>query len=269
MGRLALTIWLASFAACAAHTETVLVPTPVEIPRQPVGEVEPVIPPPFSLDDGPVVTLVDAGKVDLPVAWKTAFGQTRPYAVAMTEARATRAAWEKAARSVAPNPDGGTPSGKPFEDARALLERGSRGYAAAYHAPDATPTQQLDAIREAAEMILAWSKRLTLAGLADTPPLYRSDPSIALTFEDVAHGPVRRWLDEGTALLELCVQEARLARLDTPAARTCTALAQPHKAALAKRASGAADGGRGANGCACAFGDPLCSASMSTWCHPD
>jgi hypothetical protein len=95
---------------------------------------------------------------------------------------------------------------------------------------------------------------------------------VALTFEDVAHGPGERWRQEGIALVDLCIVQARSAGIDGPTARQCGALRRSVVGSAGARTSRPAKkplrDGR-VNGCACAFGDPLCSASMSGWCHPD
>jgi hypothetical protein len=215
----------------------------------------------------------DARAPELPVSWRATFGQTRPYADAMRLARSMRATLDKLVLA----PDAGS---KSFEETRSLLERSSRAYAAAYHAPDATQVGQIDTLREAAEMIFGWAERLDDAGLGESATRYQSDPLVALTFEDVAHGPGQRWRQEGMALVDLCIVLARSAGIDGPASRRCGVLRRA--AALAVEKAGAnpkpkrplsnrADGGRNLNlnGCACAFGDPLCSASMSGWCHPE
>ncbi|MBX3204644.1 MAG: hypothetical protein KF764_06215 [Labilithrix sp.] len=270
-----------AFVGCAPPpTPSPHVPQPVAIPAQPAREApvevavtEVAVPEPAP---EPVVEL-DAGTPDppeLPLSWSVAFGHTLPFAEAMRIARSSRTAFEGAAASTVSQADGGAPAPRQFERASSLLDLTSRRFAAAYHAPDADAASKLDALREAAAMLLAWSRRLDEVGLARAPAAYRSERAVALTFEDVADGPAKRWRAEGIALVQLCVESARSSRLDTPATRECSAMRQTYARVIARqaRAPRAPDAGgdrREPNGCACDPGDPLCSASMSGWCRPD
>jgi hypothetical protein len=263
---------LASVTACAARpsAEALFVPEVVAIPATP----EPLPEKPgdtvrTELDDGPIVDLLPDRRPDggargdeiLPVTWRAAFDQTRLFADAIRLARQSRGSCEASAVALGASVDAGPPTAKRFEEARALFDKCNRAFAAAYHAPDATEEDRLTALAEAAAMLLAFSQRLASAGLTHAPQALRSDPAVALTFEDVAHGPVQRWRQEAVALLGLCASARGAA--DSPAGRSCLALRRGPD-----RARGKPDAGRTPNGCACAPGDPLCSASMSGWCHP-
>lgn len=275
-----LTLAFVGVGACAPPPVATgaFVPQPVTLPAQP--------PPPRSerpLEPTPTDAAGDGAAHDadvdreerapataLPVSWAETFGHTRPFAEAMALARGTRATFDSAVASGITSADGGPPAPRRFEQASSLLDQASRRFAAAYHAPDATAGDKVDALREAAAMILAWSRTLDEAGLARAPASYRSDPSIALTFEDVANGPAKRWREEGVALVQRCVDSARASRIDSPAARDCTAMRQVYVHVLARRAPTRVDAGAASDtgACACDPGDPLCSASMSGWCRP-
>lgn len=213
----------------------------------------------------------------LPVSWANTFGHNKPFAEAIKSARLARTSFESVAKAVTGSTDGGLPAPREFERVSALLDQGSRQFAAAYHAPDATPAARIDVLHEAATMILAWSRQLDEAGLARAPAQYRSDPSVALTFEDVANGPAKRWREEGLALIALCVESARTSNIDSAGARGCSGMRTSYARVLSERAARRpasatlgkdAGASEAATGCACDPGDPLCSASMSGWCRP-
>jgi hypothetical protein len=270
-------VFASSFlVACAAGAAS-KTSAPVVVPEQPSSAGLVVPPPPPLIED--FLTLPEESKVDLPpalpISWSHTYGHNKPFAEAIQSARKVRSSFESVASSVTPSSDGGLPSAKEFERVSALLDQGSRQFAAAYHAPDATPSSRVDTLREAAAMILAWSRRLDEAGLARAPAHYRSDPSVALTFEDVANGPAKRWREEGLALVTLCVESAKISNIDTAAARECGGMRKTYARIFAERrapppaAVGKDAGGTtAATGCACDPGDPLCSASMSGWCRP-
>ncbi|MDF2695323.1 MAG: hypothetical protein K0S65_3706, partial [Labilithrix sp.] len=167
----------------------------------------------------------------------------------------SRASFEAAAATSLLRSDGGAPSAKQFERANAWLDMTSRQLAAAYHAPDATDGNKIDALHQAASMILAWSRKLDELGLARAPASYRADPSIALTFEDVASGPAKRWRSEGAAPARHCVESARASHIESQAARECRTMLATYARVLAHpRDAGAAPP---ATACACDPGDPL------------
>src|SRR5690606_28516814 len=95
------------------------------------------------------------------------------------------------------------------------------------------------------------------------PAAWRADPTLAVTFEDVAMGPARRWREEGLALLQLCIEAAFDASLKDASTARCVALRKKEGTAAVRRAF--ARGDAGAQGCRCAPGDPLCSEPF-TWC---
>jgi hypothetical protein len=220
------------------------------------------MPEPAPSADVAAVEAVDAGAPDLPDSWTTTVAPKKPFAVAIREARATRAKFEVAAAATMGARDGGPPDTKQFERANGLLDLGSREFAAAYHAADAPPGGKVDALSGATTMILAWSRKLDELGLARAPASYKNSPVVALTFEDVAVGPAKRWREEGAALAALCVMTARANAIDSQAAKACVQQENVYGRVVVRRTP-SADGG---SGCACDPGDPLCSASMSGWC---
>lgn len=260
-----MTFGLLSFACAKA-----IPPGPVALPEQP-PQAEPaeeaVDPTPE-----PVPLPQPASAPPLPQTWRIPEEEPRSFAEAITAARALRGTFDAKVTSFTPGRDGGAPSSKDFERVNVLVDQTSRKYATAYHAPDATPATRVDSLREAAAMILAWSRRLDEAGLSRAPAGFRSDPSLSLTFEDVANGPAKRWREEGLALVGLCVDMVRGTSIDTPATRDCASLKQAYAAILTTRAKSAPLAPPRpkpeAAGCACDPGDPLCSASMSGWCRP-
>jgi hypothetical protein len=116
--------------------------------------------------------------------------------------------------------------------------------------------------REAATMILAWSRQLDEQGLTRAPAAYRTDATLALTFEDVANGPAKRWRQEGLALVHVCTEAARSENVDTAAAHDCATMRRTYARAVEARV--ATDAGA----CGCHPGDPLCSVTMNGWCPP-
>jgi hypothetical protein len=150
-----------------------------------------------------------------------------------------------------------------FTRAQALTDVASRSYAAAFHAPDASREGRIDAIAEAAELDMTMARNLDEAGLGSLPVAWRSDPAVPSTFEDIAVGPTRRWRDEARVLARQCVDSARDSGVITEAARRCAALRTGAPIKVTVRHG--ADAGAGAP-CACAAGDPLCSASLGGWC---
>lgn len=147
-----------------------------------------------------------------------------------------------------------------YAQAQALVDQASRMYAAAFHASDAPRESRIDAIAEAAELAMAMARSLDEAGLGAMPAAWRADPAVASTFEDIAIGPTRRWRDEARVLARQCIDVARESGAQTEAARRCAVLRTGLPLRVVKHG---ADAGAG---CACASGDPLCSASLGGWC---
>src|SRR5262249_40180138 len=146
-----------------------------------------------------------------------------------------------------------------------------RRFAAAFHAPDGTPANKLETLREASEMLIGWSRRLDQSERYDGVPAYQTNrgtlppPPVTLTFEDVAIGPVARWRQEALALLQLCIDSARANHLEaSSSARACVHMRQQNARVRTRLRPDAGS----SNGCACDFGDPMCAASMSGWCRP-
>lgn len=186
----------------------------------------------------------------LPASWATAYGHHEPWsqASAVVKSRA-----EALAAIVT---DAGAVDAETLARITSRLDAFTRAEATAFHAPDATLDGKLAAAADAAETILAWSRRLDAFGLESTAGRFQADPRVGLSFEDVAQGPGRRWRSEGLALAKLCIT---LAERDgkTHRAAECRALVEGNPTTEPTTAT---------RGCACDPGDPLCSSSMSGWC---
>ena len=154
--------------------------------------------------------------------WAATFNHTakRPEAVSM---RSARAAYLSAAQSLFTS-DAGIPSAQEFQAANAAIELLNRRYAAVYYAPDATSLQRIDSLEEIANILLRWSQRLGELGLDKLPKSYRTNGAIALTFEDVVHGPAKRWHNEGVTLANTCVARAKSENVNSYSARSCSGL---------------------------------------------
>lgn len=188
----------------------------------------------------------------LPVSWASAFGHHEPFAQASAVVHARA---EALAGAIAP--DAGAIDAEALERITSRLDAFTRASATAFHAPDATLDGKLAAVADAAETILAWSRRLDAFGFESTAGRFQADPRVGLSFEDVAHGPGRRWRGEGLALAKLCIT---LADRDgkTRLAAECRSFVEHNPTT---------DPGTATRGCACDPGDPLCSSSMSGWCR--
>jgi len=158
--------------------------------------------------------------------------------------------------------DAGAPSATDFEAANSLIDQLNRRSAAAFYAPDATNEQRIEVLDEISTLLLRWSQKLDEMGLAKTPASYRTSGKIALTFEELTHGPAKRWRGEGLTLANLCVQRAKSDHVETSAARACNTLLKTYTTPSTTPPS------KSQPECACNPGDPLCSASMSGWCKP-
>lgn len=150
-----------------------------------------------------------------------------------------------------------------FADVSRRAQDMSGWYAHAFRAPNATPEQKVAVVLLAAESTLALAKRLDAAGLGAMPKTWRTDPSLAVTFEDVSIGPAKRWREEALALVQLCVEAAFDTNVHDASTKKCQALRKAEGTAVIRRAFARSDAG--AQGCRCAPGDPLCS-EPATWC---
>lgn len=152
-----------------------------------------------------------------------------------------------------------------FAGVERSAESASRFFANAYHARDASEAEKIAAVLAGAESALRIARRLDDLGLAVLPARWRTHAGLALTFEDVASGPVQRWRDEGHALVQLCIEAATDLHVEDANVAKCKALRKLGGRVAIRRAF-ARDAG--ARGCRCQPGDPLCSENAS-WClHP-
>lgn len=150
-----------------------------------------------------------------------------------------------------------------FADVNRRAQDMSSWYAHAFRAPNATSEQKIAVVLVAAESALRLAKRLDEAGLGAMPKTWRTDPTLAVTFEDVSMGPAKRWREEGRALVQLCIESAFDMNVHDASTKKCQALRKTEGRAVIRRAY--ARGDAGARGCRCAPGDPLCS-EPATWC---
>lgn len=279
MRSIALTVMFATAAsvACAkaaAPAHEPASPPPIELVVEADPQAVETSPaPPKPATEPPVVTGTGMNRVDpveldekveLPKTWTGPIVPGLGFAVALRRARGARDAH---GRLVVPTGAAAAQEASMkswFIQAQSAADQASRMYAAAFHAPDATREGRVDAIAEAAELDMAMARSLDEAGLGLLPATWRSDPAVASTFEDVAVGPTRRWRDEARVLARQCVETARDTAVATEAARRCVALRTGAPVKQPKRVAGVDAGAP----CACAAGDPLCSASLGGWCGP-
>lgn len=194
----------------------------------------------------------------LPRSWTEPVVPGLPFGDAIRKARNAR---DRYSRLLTPGPStNGATSKSWFVLAQSSVDEASRMYAAAFHASDASREGRVDAIAEAAELAMTLARSLDEAGLGSLPNAWRSDPALAISYEDIAVGPTRRWRDEARMLARQCIDAARDSGVLTDAARGCAALRTGAAPKVARRA---ADAGMP---CACTPGDPLCSASLGGWC---
>lgn len=244
-----------ALSACAPRTAIAPPsPPPADLPiEQPAMAEAPLV------EDDAAVTTIEVPAVTLDDAWSTAKTSAVPYAKAMADARAARVRTIDALRTA----DAGLGmTAAWFERVHLGAEATSRAFAAAFHASDATPAEKIAAALAGAESALDLAKRLEGAGLVEMPRAWRADPSLALTFEDVAAGPAKRWRDEGLALVQLCIEAAYDLGVEDASAATCKN-ARTRFGRVAIRTAFGRDAGE--RGCRCHPGDPLCSESAS-WC---
>ena len=179
-------------------------------------------------DTRPVLVLAP-----LPSAWSaptTVDEAPVPYANAILRARAKR---QIVLQGVLASDDDALADAASFDRANGLVDVCNRLYAAAYHARDASAAGKLDALGEASAVLLAWSELLLRARIQSTT--FRTTATVALTFEEVVHGPALRWREEGETLARQVERESNGAGKSPP---QC-----------------------------CRPGDPLCSSSLSGWCR--
>lgn len=234
-------------------------PTPADAPAPPKLATEPVMTGMNRVDPAPLDE-----KAELPKTWTGPIVPGLGFAVALRRARGARDAH---GRLVVPTGAAAAQEASMktwFIQAQSAADQASRMYAAAFHAPDATREGRVEAIAEAAELDMTMARSLDEAGLGLLPTTWRSDPAVASTFEDIAVGPTRRWRDEARVLARQCVETARETAVATEAARRCVALRTGAPVKQPKHVAGVDAGAP----CACAAGDPLCSASLGGWCGP-
>ena len=198
---------------------------------------------------------------DLGPVW-AATGQVDPtlrYDAQIATARAHRAAVD---RAIGSRPDAGDLRAF-FAQNQRLVERANAAYALAARTSDRTDEGRVLAIAEAADLLARWSLALEVADLGTLPRAWRADPSLHLTFEDVAQGPSKRWRAEAATLARHCMDLARRARVSSSEVDRCRGL-DLRLGRVTRPAAGAADAGAA---CACDPLDPLCSASLGPWCR--
>jgi len=209
--------------------------------------------------DAAVAEAEPVREVTLGDPWFVVEASNTPYASSIADARRTSAAvnrWLDAADAGA----GVTPQW--FGGVEQFGETTSRLFANAYRAHDATNAEKIAAVLAGAENALGIAKRLDDLGFVHLPPAWRTHAGLALTFEDVANGPVARWRDEGHALVQLCIEAASDWKIADANVAKCKALRKLGGRVAIRRAF-ARDAG--ARGCRCQPGDPLCSENVS-WC---
>lgn len=263
LGSVAMAV-VACAASNASGPEKVAVPDaplPVEITKVEAA-LEIPEPPPL-----PVPPRPDEEPEVLPLsgAWAATFGHTLKFAEAMDKARFSRRVFEVSKKAIVVV-DGGLPSALEFQQANGTMDLLNRNLAAAYFATDATNEQRIRVLEEASSTLLAWAKRLDELGLGLAPAAFKSDHRLALTFEDVAEGPAKRWRNEGYQLSKLCVDRGATDHIDNDATKTCKQLHDQYRAVLNRHAPPPKSTAPAE--CACNPGDPLCSATMSGWCRP-
>ncbi len=219
-------------------------PRPAPIAKKPIT-AEPVVP----------------DESMFPAAWRSP-RPTTSFADEVTIARALRTqvrSMSRASRYARLNGDAGIDNASLawLSKLLELRERADRAYASAWIAQDATPEGKVEVLSEATTLAQELRATLESAGYQEIPAAWKADPMLHATFEDIAHGPVRRLGEESRALAFFCVASADRDHVRGRAADSCRRAAGPTPAAPEK-ASGED------KGCACAKGDPLCTTS--DWC---
>ncbi len=218
---------------------------PAPIARKPVT-VEPVVP----------------DESMFPAAWRQPPPPTASFADEVTIARALRTqlqSMSRASRSSRLNGDAGTDTASLawLSKLLELRERADRAYASAWVAQDATPEGKVEVLSEATTLAQELRATLESAGYQEIPAAWKAEPMLHATFEDIAHGPVRRLGEETRALAFFCVASADRDHVRGRAADSCRRAAGPTRVSPEK--AGGED-----KGCACLKGDPLCTTS--DWC---
>lgn len=241
--------------ACVAAAPPKAAPVPmvvaVDTPSPtPSATAAPEVPPPPLVESAP--------PPELPRTWSE---PTLP-ALGFMEARGRARALGDAFDHLAPpkaSADAGDARKAWFGAAVTLVDQSSRYYAAAFHASDASREDRVEVLADAADLDAAFVRRLDDLGLVTMPAAWRSDPSVRVTFEDVANGPLRRFRDEARALAHRCIDLATETAVATDAVKRCLAIRAGAPAKVARRGDASSE-------CPCAPGDPLCSASIGGWC---
>ena len=121
-----------------------LAPEPVVAP-EPIVAADPLVEPELEADAAlPMGTWSSEG-----------LSEISTYDDAVAAVRIAHATFDKAYASVFTT-DGGLPAAAEFEKANSALELLNRRYAAAYYASDATGTQRVAMLEQAAEVLLRW-----------------------------------------------------------------------------------------------------------------
>lgn len=251
-----------AFALSACTPRPATAPVPVDLPEQPEQPVVMVV------ADAADVPAVDEAAAAAPVevVLKGEWSKTEVYRSPYAHSRdAAELAAMETVKLLDTSAAGLGVTAAWYAAVNEKAERASLFYAIAYRAHDATPAQRIDAALEGGRHALGVAKRFEAVGLATLPKAWRAETTLAITFEDVAQGPARRWRDEGRALIQLCIESG--AELDVQNASTTLCLdIRKAEGTVAVRRAFARDAG--ARGCKCSPGDPLCSESAA-WCTRD
>lgn len=250
------------FALTACAPRPASAPVPVEIPAGPVAVA--------IVDDASAAPIDETGdaaafapvEVFVPEAWDWLSTETSMHAYSVSVSNGDHARGKVDALLASSDAGlGVTPAW--FSDVNRRAQDMSGWYAHAFRAPNAKPEEKIAVVLLAAESALRIGKRLDEVGLGTMPKTWRTDPSLAVTFEDVSMGPAKRWREEGLALVQLCIEAAFDANVHDASTKKCQALRKAEGTAVIRRAFRRGDAG--AQGCRCAPGDPLCSEPQ-TWC---
>lgn len=253
--RFSLVEWAFALSACTPRPATA--PVAMDLPVQ-----APAIVVESPIDESGDAAAFAVEEVVVPPSWDWLSTETsvHAYAVSLSNGDSARSKLE----GLLASSDAGlgvTPAW--FADVNRRAQDMSSWYAHAFRAPNATAEQKVAVVLLAAESALRLAKRLDDAGLGAMPATWRTDPSLAVTFEDVSMGPAKRWREEGLALIQLCIEAAFDVNVHDASTKRCQALRKAEGTAIIRRAY--ARGDAGAQGCRCVPGDPLCS-EPSTWC---
>ena len=253
---------LSAAAGCARTTDG---PGAREIAPSEVVTVAPAPPrvdaPPPPVTTKAMVEPVPDGAM-FPAAWRSPAPPATSFADEVTIARGLRAqvrVMSRASRAPRLSGDAGTDDASLawLSKLLELRERADRAYASAWVAEDATPEGKVEVLSEATTLAQELRATLETAGYEEIPAVWKAEPMLHATFEDIAHGPVRRLGEESRALALFCVASADRDHVKGRAVDSCRrAAGKTH--APPQTTSG------DEQGCACAKGDPLCTTS--DWC---